>query len=598
MAAFNGSGNYSWSSTGTLPVGFEFTQYDNWYYLEGMPTAPGNYSFTVKVTDLDTFETKERDYVFSIHAPSEVFMDWNAYLDGDINENYNDYLQVRGGTPPYTWNVTIPDDFPEELTFEGSDGDDTGYRYYLRGTPSKSGLFQIDYTVTDSEGVSVEDSCELTIWPDIHLYYDYAPGTVGVDYSQFLEVRGGNAPYEWYHNIEIPGLGFAESGDRYYLIGNPTTPGQYDLVIEVYDRDGLGLTLENLIVSIDAAPTPIDTPTEETPLSISWTFTNGTVDVPYYDFIKAEGGTGSGYTWTKTGDLPAGLNNKITGDKNQYLTLYNDDGPTTAGDYPFTIFLRDSDNNLVSRDFVITVHEPMTFEGTFDNGNLESSYNSSISVTGGNGEYSWAENTLEDLEIPDGLTTSFSGDTATINGRPHEIGTFEFTLKVSTTQPYYGNGSSSVTTTLSKLFIIEIVGEDEEVPTPTEPTSSGSASNATSRESAYADYDEEADGDTYAVEREKETSVVYYWGANDVADETTTITVLDPEEEEEDKREVEVDNKESEPEGDTYNINVEKEKTMPEKILDALTGGGGCDSGFGVFGLMALGVMMLSKRSS
>ena len=586
VEVLSGTGSYQWSYSGSLPAGLEFQQYDDQYWLEGTPLESGNFEFVVYLTDLGDNTTTSEDFSITIHTEDEVFLYWDYYLDGDIDVFYYDYLWVDGGTPPYSWNTSgdVPGlDFLEE--------DDA---LVLSGTPTASGIFPIDYTVTDSAGYSVSGSTYVAIFPNMDVYYVYPSGTVRESYENFIEVRGGNSPYTWEHSGDIPGLTFsgndtATTGNRLILKGIPTVSGTYPVDIQVTDKDGFYI-LFSLEITIEPAttPTPVDSVSED--LVIEWTFTNGTVGVPYYDLIKAKGGSGEGYEWAKDGALPDGLDNKITGEQGEFVTLYNESGPTKPGDYKFTLYLNDNAGNSISQDFIITVFEAMRIDDVFNNGKIGDLYESKVKVTGGNGNYTW--NYDEDANIPDGLKLSDSEDTVTLSGTPRKAGNSQFTLKVSVNQPYYGEeGVSNVTTTLTKNFKVIIVGadvEEEEMPEVVIVEEGTKIGNNTG---SYITGGYEGDDSEYYTD--KVTSVVEnieYLGADTM--ETKMLT------EESDKQQSEATDKSGGNGSVIVNVPKDEEgaKTLPGKIADALAGGG-CNAGFGGLGLMFLGAVLISKRS-
>ena len=160
------------------------------------------------------------------------------------------------------------------------------------------------------------------------------------------------------------------------------------------------------------------------PVTIKYTFKNGTVGTSYSDWVSASNGTYP-YTWTKaSGSLPPGLSLSSSG-----TTATLSGTPTQAGTYNFALKVTDKNGNTAINLFTIII-EPKTLaiSYTFKNGTIGTSYSDYVTVSGGTSPYTWKKS---GGSFPSGLKLTYSGTKATLSGKPTKAGTYIFTLKVT-----------------------------------------------------------------------------------------------------------------------------------------------------------------------
>ena len=562
----------NWSVSGTIPPGLVMghvstTAVKYTANFSGTPTTLGTYTFTLRATiNYADGTTASASKNFTIKILSTNTLEIKYYLkDGTVGEAYSDYVMANGGTSPYTFSATGT---PSGLTFTQS-----GATYTLSGTPRAAGDFNIQVTLRDSAGASVNKTIPITIesngsdededTSDLGFRYDYfVEGTVGRAYSDFIRAEGGTAPYTWSYSGTLPGgLTLSQSTSNsslYTLSGTPNQAGSFPVVFTI--RDNAGNTISRTItIKIN--------PSAATPLSINRQYTNGTVGVPYFDYIEAKGGIVS-YDWTYSGnDFPSGktssnmknMRNMIFGDNRQYLAIYSVDssdvegGPTTAGDYTFTLYLKDRVGSQISKDFTIKIYEPMEIQGAFKNAQIGTYYTDSIQVVKGNGVYTW-ENDEEFVGANYGLELRYDNATgkATLSGNPIKAGTFDFTVKVSTSQPYrrYSDTDNMKTTAWKKFTVTVYDTGTTYVETPV--SNDGGTSN----------------GGLTADDLKDILKLLPSIGGTTIDDHSTH-----------DER------------------SSKKSETDVESKSLSLSGSGGCEMGIGVLGFMLLGGVLLSKRS-
>jgi hypothetical protein len=155
--------------------------------------------------------------------------------------------------------------------------------------------------------------------------------------------------------------------------------------------------------------------------------TNAQVGVAYSQSISASGGTAP-YTYTATG-LPAGLNISNTG--------LLSGTPTTGGSFNLTITATDSLGHSGSQAYTMTVSAPTitVTPSTLASGTYGTSYNQSVSASGGTGPYTYA--LASGSSLPPGLSLSSSG---TITGTPTAASASAYTFTIIATDSSTGTG--------------------------------------------------------------------------------------------------------------------------------------------------------------
>ena len=180
-------------------------------------------------------------------------------------------------------------------------------------------------------------------------------------------------------------------------------------------------------------------------LTITGSFSNGTVGQSYSSSVTASGG-GSSYSWSYSGKIPSNLRLTASG-----ATVTLSGTPSTSGTYTFTLYA--SSNGLsTSKAFTVTIsgsssqNQSMTINGTLPEGTRSTRYNGSLTVTGGTAPYSWSYSG----SLPSGMSIYYADSYyhrgVNITGTPYATGTYNITLYVKD-----NNGSQ-----VSKTFSIKI----------------------------------------------------------------------------------------------------------------------------------------------
>ena len=240
-----------------------------------------------------------------------------------------------------------------------------------------------------------------------------ANATVGTGYAASpVSASGGTAPYTFSATGLPAGLSInAATGS---VTGTPTTAGSYTPTFTVTDNAG-GTASQAGAITVDPAPIP--------PVVVQNQSASGTVGTAFSKQLVASGGTGT-YSWDSTAAMPPGLALSSSG--------LISGTPTTAGTYTFQV-QASSGGNTGSGSVTITIapaSAPLAWVTgpTLPSGKVKTAYSTQIKITGGTANYSWLRTAGS---IPGGTSFTFSGQTATLAGKPAKAGTFRFTLRVT-----------------------------------------------------------------------------------------------------------------------------------------------------------------------
>jgi hypothetical protein len=340
-----------------------------------------------------------------------------------VNTTYPDQTLIAfGGTAPYSWSVSSGS-LPNGLTL-GSTG-------ILSGTPMTIGAFDFTLTATDTTGKTGSQAFSIVISSlDIITSSPLADGQVGNAYNQNFNATGGTPSYTWSIISGVLPANITLNPSSGVISGTPTSAGNSVFTLKVTDSASPTQAVSSKIFSVTIQPATLSITTT--------TAANGVVNSSYSQTLSATGGT-TPYSWSITsGYLPAGLNLSSGG------TISG--APTVIGTSTFTVQVTDSASpaNSATRSFSIIINAAtvltVTTNSPLAGGTVGSSYNQTLSATGGTAPYSWS---IASGSLPAGLNPSSGG---TISGTPTAAGTSNFTVRVT----------DSVSNTTTKSFSISI----------------------------------------------------------------------------------------------------------------------------------------------
>ena len=157
ITSTGGTGSVAWSiSAGTLPAGLSPAASTG--VISGTPNgAAGTSNFTVRATDsLGQTATKALSIVIN---PAPLSIQTTSLTNGTANAAYSATVQATGGTPPYTFSVTVGT-LPAGLSINSSTG-------VISGTPTTAGTSNFTIHVVDSSGPAqtADKALSITINP-------------------------------------------------------------------------------------------------------------------------------------------------------------------------------------------------------------------------------------------------------------------------------------------------------------------------------------------------------------------------------------------------------------------------------------------------
>ena len=137
LAATGGALPYTWSVvSGSLPTGLTLNPTGE---ISGMPSAPGNFNFTVQLTDSVSSQVTA-GLGISVHQGSTLRILTQSLPPGPANQSYYVTLSASGGVQPYTWSVQ--GSLPAGLSLSPAG--------VISGTPTTQGNSNFTVKVTDS----------------------------------------------------------------------------------------------------------------------------------------------------------------------------------------------------------------------------------------------------------------------------------------------------------------------------------------------------------------------------------------------------------------------------------------------------------------
>lgn len=160
LQSAGGNGAVTWSVvSGSLPAGITLDTTTG--ALTGTPTAAGNSSFTVQVTDSSTppkSATTLLNIPVSVAAPALVITT-DALANGSLGTPYDRILIATGGTAPYTWSI-LPGSgsLPAGLSLAPTTGE-------ITGSPTTPGSFTFTVQITDSSSTPLTAVKQFTLTP-------------------------------------------------------------------------------------------------------------------------------------------------------------------------------------------------------------------------------------------------------------------------------------------------------------------------------------------------------------------------------------------------------------------------------------------------
>jgi large repetitive protein len=236
-----GGGSQVWSvKSGQLPAGLTLSSSG---LISGTPTATGDSTFVVQVTDVNRTDTET--YTLSVVQQLKITAPSKS-VAGEVGVRFSLALKSSGGRPANTWSVEGT--LPAGLTLDAATGD-------ITGTPTAAGTHQVKVVVTDSLGLT--DTLDVPLKVATKLAVVKTPlrtARVGHAFRAKLAARGGVGPLKWNILGGRPGLlpaGIKFSARTGEFSGTPTKAGVYRLRMQVVDKLGVKSAV-GIILTVNA----------------------------------------------------------------------------------------------------------------------------------------------------------------------------------------------------------------------------------------------------------------------------------------------------------------------------------------------------------
>jgi hypothetical protein len=409
LSATGGAQPYSWTvDSGSLPAGLALDATSG--AINGMPNQAGDTSFTVRVTDAGS-QSAVQPLAISVSALLQITT--RNLAGGQVGTSYHASVSVTGGTQPYSWSIASGA-LPSSLALNPANGT-------VSGTPGTAGNSSFTMKVNDSAGQSAQQPLAISVAaaPAAPLQIttsSLAGGQVGTSYQASVSVTGGTQPYSWSIASGLLPASLALNAASGAISGMPSTAGNSSFTVKVSDS-GSQSAQQPLAISVAAAPAA---PLQITTSSLA----GGQVGTSYQASVSVTGGT-QPYSWSiVSGLLPASLAlNPASGTISGM--------PSTAGNSSFTVKVNDAASKSAQQPLAISVAAapaaPLQITtSSLAGGQVGTSYQASMSVTGGTQPYSWS--VVSGL-LPTGL--ALNPASGTISGMPGTAGNSSFTVKVN-----------------------------------------------------------------------------------------------------------------------------------------------------------------------
>ena len=366
--------------------------------LSGTPTTTGTFPITVTVTDSNGCAGTSAGYTLVIGCQI-IIVTSPATSTGTAGAPFSQTFTQSGAIGGATF--TTSNTLPAGLTLSTAG--------VLSGTPTQTGSFDINVTVTDGNGCTGTSS-GYTLVIGCQTITVTAPaintGTANTPFSQTFTQSGaiGGATFTTGNTLPL-GLTLATNGT---LSGTPLQTGSADINVTVTDGNGCSGIVNGYTLTIGCQTITVNNPatttaTAQSPFSQSFTATN-TIGLT---------------TFTTASTLPNGLTLASDG------TLSGT--PTETGTFPIVVTATDGNGcsgtgatyTLVVGCQTITVTNPANANGT-----VSTPFSEQFTESGAFGSATFTTAST----LPAGLTLSTAG---LLSGTPTQIGTFPITVTVT-----------------------------------------------------------------------------------------------------------------------------------------------------------------------
>lgn len=400
-------------TSGSLPPGITL---DKTQALQGTPSTPGKYTFTVQASDSKT-PTLTATQMFTLTIDNNLVLP-NTSLPGAVqNVVYLEQIQPAGGTPPYHFVLGQNSSLPPGLSLNTATGQ-------VSGTPTTVTQNTMLITISDSapQPASISPFVTLGVAPPLSFQTTTLPdGPRGIGYfGGNISLIGGRQPYTVQVSSGALPNGLTASassfGNAINVTGVPSTNGTFQFTLNVSDSyETPNTATQNFQIRVSD------------PISITGPGSAGILyNQSYSTSFPVTGGIPP-YTWQMSAVPPAGFTFDTT-------TGILSGTPTGPGFFNPNVSVQDSSNppqRATYFQFVLDIYGKLIIT-TSSLPPITTGSDASIGIfsTGGAAPLQWS---ISSGTVPPGMTfgTNNYWQIATISGPPTQAGSYAFTLTLS-----------------------------------------------------------------------------------------------------------------------------------------------------------------------
>lgn len=244
---------------------------------------------------------------------------------------------------PIEWSI-ISGSLPPGIAL----GEDEGRQVLIKGTPTIAGTYSFRVRAKDADQAMYERPYSFVIERPMTISPGTLPqATVGLAYTATFAVTGGTAPYHWSLQAGSMPPGLSLNADTGQLSGTSTAAGSYAFTLQV--RSAYGVVASRMYTLV-----VVSVPVVTQPTITTTSLPGATLGASYVFTLTASGGAPA-YSWSViSGSLPSGLSLGTNG------TLQG--SAVSAGNYAFTVRVRDTNGNTADRTFALGVQAHVNTE--------------------------------------------------------------------------------------------------------------------------------------------------------------------------------------------------------------------------------------------
>ena len=251
LQAVGGVAPYAWSENtpfNPLPPGLSLSSGG---IITGEPTAAGNFSVAIRVTDNEG-ATAVKSFDILVNEALTI-LTISPLPAARVQEPYGGTFLATGGVPPYTWAI-VGGAFPSGLDFDT-------HTSTISGMLTEPGTAVFTVRVTDSMGTTFDKEFSLPVSrgppPIIITDASLPQAAVGGTYTARLDAEQGVQPYIWSIVVGALAPWLALEPASGEISGTPNRAGEYGATFRVEDSAGQSGLKEFLL--------QVEPPSEEPP---------------------------------------------------------------------------------------------------------------------------------------------------------------------------------------------------------------------------------------------------------------------------------------------------------------------------------------------